>query len=264
MPERLGIVRRIRRFGKNSFRRLPWSWWGPVVRSVSGERIAAGRFKRSNHVGQSCYIDPSVQIFGYDKVWIGNNSAISEDTFVNVNRGRDELLIGNNCYIGRRNYFSTGHSIRIKDFTFTGVDCHFLGCGHEISRPLEPYVTELSEGAPIEVGVNCWITMSVTVLQGVTIGMGSVVGARSVVTRDIPPFSIALGNPAQVVKRFNFRESVWIHASGWHQDLEQALPSEAEYIERLAASQRAVPSPLHASGSRFGWIDRSKRYSINW
>jgi acetyltransferase-like isoleucine patch superfamily enzyme len=54
--------------------------------------------------------------------------------------------------------------------------------------------------APIEIGPNVWLGFDVCVLPGVTIGRGSIVGARSVVFSDIPPYSIAVGNPARVIR----------------------------------------------------------------
>ena len=53
---------------------------------------------------------------------------------------------------------------------------------------------------PIIIGNNVWLGFDVVVLKGVTIGDGAIIGAKSVVTRDIPAWSIAAGNPAQVVK----------------------------------------------------------------
>lgn len=57
---------------------------------------------------------------------------------------------------------------------------------------------------PIIIGPNTWLGFDVCVLPGVTIGRGSVVGARSVVADDIPPYSIAVGNPARVIRKIDF------------------------------------------------------------
>ena len=54
--------------------------------------------------------------------------------------------------------------------------------------------------APVRIGPDVWLGRSVSVLRGVDIGQGSVVGAHAVVTRDLPPFSIAVGVPARVVR----------------------------------------------------------------
>ena len=55
-------------------------------------------------------------------------------------------------------------------------------------------------GHPIRIGDDCWIGGGVVILPGVTIGEGCTIGAGSVVTRDIPPFSVAVGNPCKVIK----------------------------------------------------------------
>ena len=61
----------------------------------------------------------------------------------------------------------------------------------------------------ITVGDNCWIGEKTTILPGVNIGKGCVIGAMSVVTKDIPDYSIAAGNPARVIKRYDFEAHEW-------------------------------------------------------
>jgi acetyltransferase-like isoleucine patch superfamily enzyme len=57
-----------------------------------------------------------------------------------------------------------------------------------------------AEGVPIRIGPKVWIGFNSCILPGVTIGEGSIVGARSVVTEDVPPYAIAAGNPARIVR----------------------------------------------------------------
>lgn len=54
---------------------------------------------------------------------------------------------------------------------------------------------------PVTIGDNVWIAAGAQVLPGVTIGEGSVIGAGSVVTRDVPPYSLAVGNPCRVIRQ---------------------------------------------------------------
>lgn len=54
---------------------------------------------------------------------------------------------------------------------------------------------------PVTIGDDCWVGGNVSIMPGVTIGNGCTIGAGSVVTRDVPPFSVAMGSPAKVVKR---------------------------------------------------------------
>ena len=63
-------------------------------------------------------------------------------------------------------------------------------------------------GKPITIGANCWIASNVVITGGVTIGEGCVIGVGSVVTRDIPPNSLAVGNPCRVIREITEEDSV--------------------------------------------------------
>jgi hypothetical protein len=137
----------------------------------------------------------------------------------------------------------------------TSVDCHFLGAGHIIEDPMIPYLgSGPSEGEKILLGPNVWLGASVTILAGVEIGRGSIIGAGSIVTHSLPPFCIALGNPCEVIKRYDFIQCTWIAIEEWHETLEQALPDEAEYLAVLRDKYPRIGRSLIASGSRFGWL----------
>jgi acetyltransferase-like isoleucine patch superfamily enzyme len=64
--------------------------------------------------------------------------------------------------------------------------------------------------SPIVINDNVWIGEGVCILPGVTIGFGSIIGALSIVTKDIPEYSIAVGAPAEVIKKYNFDTKEWI------------------------------------------------------
>jgi len=203
-------------------------------------------------------VDTSAQIIGYESVFLGANSTLSQDVLLNVNTRAgvtDRIVIGANCHVGRRNYFSTGGLIELKDYTLTGLDCHFLGCGHKIDSPWRPYVdTGLTQGAPIEIGINCWLTTSVTVMEGVTIGRGSVVGARSLVLENVPAFSVVLGSPGRIIKRYDFKGNAWLSIRNWHDSLEDYMPTESEYLAHLQSIATVLNPSIHAASRRFGWI----------
>jgi acetyltransferase-like isoleucine patch superfamily enzyme len=219
-------------------------------RTVARYRVA--------HLGAHTHLDPSVQILGWQQIRIGNHTVISADTWLNVNeRGIDApiITIGNNCFIGRRNFLSAGAFIKIGDYCLTGVDCHFLGSDHIHSSPFVPYSTSgVTSDGIIEIGPNCWLGSSVTVLKNVKIGYGSIVGAAAVVTRDVPPLSIVVGNPARVIRRFDTRQDAWVELSSYPVDGDQHLPGEAEYVSGLRRSHPAIKAPLIASSPRFGDI----------
>ena len=63
--------------------------------------------------------------------------------------------------------------------------------------------------APIVIEDDCWIAANAVITAGVKIGKHSVIAAGAVVTKDIPPFSVAVGNPAKVIKQYNEELKAW-------------------------------------------------------
>ena len=218
------------------------------------EQFQVGTIKKKN-IGNNSYVDPSVQVLGWKNVRIGQNSIISEDTWININHRESgiSLTIGDNCFIGRRNFLSTGQLIEIKDYCLTAPDCKFLGSNHIYSSPFVPYITSgTTQDGVIEIGTNCWLGAGVTVLMGVKIGYGSVIGAATVVNRNIPPFSVVVGNPCKVVKRYDVRLQSWVNAKEYSDESDQYLPSESEYLKILKKTHYNPKGVLIASSKLFG------------
>ena len=99
--------------------------------------------------------------------------------------------------------------IFIGDHTMIGPNVTLVATGHPVRPDLRERLAQFS--APIHIGRNVWIGANVTVLPGVTIGDNSVIGACSLVTRDIPADSVAFGSPCRVVRPINDhdREYYW-------------------------------------------------------
>lgn len=229
----------------------------PVRRWLHRWRAArdARRWRRVN-LGAHSVIDPSAQILGWRNVRIGQRCVISEATWINVNDRENTdcaVHIGSHCFIGRRNFLSSGKRIRIGDYCLTGVDCHFLGADHLHHTPYVAYLTTgTTLDGVIDIGPNCWFGASVTVLKNVRIGFGSIIGAGAVVTRDVPPFSVAVGNPARVLKRFDPMRDAWVLAEEWTGEAEAALPAEADYLAYLVQNHPSIKLPRSASGHVHG------------
>ena len=86
----------------------------------------------------------------------------------------------------------------IGDRVQMGSNVSIYSAGHDTSVLSRIKFVEF--GHPVKIEDDCWIGGNVTILPGVTIGKGTTVGAGAVVTRNIPPYSVALGAPARVVK----------------------------------------------------------------
>lgn len=127
--------------------------------------------------------------------------------------GDDEIFIeppfnidyGCNISLGKRFYANFNLTILDCSLVTIGNRCMF---GPNVSIFAATHETEVQSrrdnieyGKPVVIGDDCWIGGNVVILPGVTIGRGCTIGAMSVVSKDIPDFSVAMGQPAKVVKK---------------------------------------------------------------
>ena len=134
------------------------------------------------------------------RIAIGNRVAL-RSTVIPIQL---EALSGGSIEIGDRTFINYGVSIAAHEAIRIGKDC-LLGAQVMILDNNQHDLTmrrKLPPSQPVTLGDNVWLGHRVIVLPGVTIGHDAVVGAGAVVTKDIPPRSIAVGNPARVVKSF--------------------------------------------------------------
>ena len=146
------------------------------------------------------------QIFGPLEIYIGDDVRMSGiTTFCGraVSKQTPELRIGNNVDIGWQNAISVGNKVIIED------DVRFAGKIFLAGFPGHPVDCELrAQGLPdtddqvgdIIVKKGAWVGTGSTIIAGVTIGEGAIIAANSVVTKDVPPFTLAGGNPAKVIR----------------------------------------------------------------
>jgi galactoside O-acetyltransferase len=150
-------------------------------------------------------------------VKIGNDTIL--DCTISFESSMGEVIIGNNVFIGRSNlicrskieiednvfmawgtflYDHNSHSIdykeREKDISQQLIDYR---CGNFFT---ENKNWDVVDSKPIKICSNAWIGMNCIILKGVTIGEGAIVGAGSVVTKDVPAWTVVGGNPAVVIK----------------------------------------------------------------
>lgn len=144
--------------------------------------------------GYNCRLD----LLGGGKktLFIGENCEIGDYGHIVA---REKVEIGNNCLLASKIFISdTNHGDYSGKFEYSHPDI--------IPNSRALYTD------PVMIKDNVWIGDNVCILPGVTIGKGSIIGANSVVNSDIPEYSIAVGTPAKVVKKYNFNEGKWIRS----------------------------------------------------
>lgn len=130
-------------------------------------------------IGDGCYIEPPLH-----SNWGGHHTHFGSDVYANFNL---TLVDDTDIYVG--------------DHTMFGPNCVIATAGHPILPELR--IKSYQYNVPVHIGSNCWLGAGVIVLPGVTIGDNSVIGAGSVVTKDIPSNVVAVGNPCKVLREIN-------------------------------------------------------------
>lgn len=156
--------------------------------------------------GNSVTLNRNVEINAISKegITIGNNVSIGayskiqcSGTIKNLGKG---LRIGDNCGVGEFSYFGAAGGIKIGDNVIMGQNVRFHSENHmfnQIDKPIrEQGVTNLG----IDIEEDCWIGAGCVFLDGIKVGKGCVIGANTLVNKNIPPYSIAVGNPVKVIK----------------------------------------------------------------
>lgn len=107
------------------------------------------------------------------------------------------VTIGKRCFIQQCCTFFGRGGIEIGDDVFIGPKCNLITINHDVN----PGNRSATYGKPIKIEDKVWLGINATILPGVTLGYGCIVGANSVVTKDVPPMTIVAGNPARIIKK---------------------------------------------------------------
>lgn len=144
-------------------------------------------------------------------VYLADNVVIQvADEYENFQSTMPQLKLGKRV---RVNYFTMisavksvdiGDNVNIAQFCFIGDHNHEY---RDITRPIRDQ--GIADVRPVVIKKNTWIANKVTVTSGVTIGRNCVIGANSVVTKDIPDYSVAVGVPARVISQYNNETKKW-------------------------------------------------------
>jgi len=154
------------------------------------------------HVAPGARISPEARICARgSEIHIGERSIVAMGTLVqgNVRIGSDSSLQAYCCIVGYKNDAAGDGSIIIGNGVRIAPHVVMVAANHVFDNPDIPIHKQGLRRKPIVIEDDCWLGARVNVTAGVTIGRGSVIGGGAVVTRDIPPYSIAVGVPARVI-----------------------------------------------------------------
>ncbi len=138
-------------------------------------------------IGEGCYIEPP-----FHSNWAGGNVHFGDNVYANFNL---TLVDDTDIYVGSRVMF--------------GPNVTVATAGH----PIEPNLRSqaMQYNIPVHIGDNVWIGANAVILPGITIGENSVIGAGSVVTKDIPANVVAVGNPCRVLREISEHDRIYYY-----------------------------------------------------
>ena len=146
-----------------------------------------------------------MDVFPFNKFVLGNGSTIED--YCTVNNGVGDVIIGDNTLIGMGNTIIG--PITIGNNVIFAQNIVASALNHEYRDPNSPISQQPILTEPIIIEDDCWIAANAVITAGVKIGKHSVIAAGAVVTKDIPPYSVAVGNPAKILKHFNSDSGIW-------------------------------------------------------
>jgi acetyltransferase-like isoleucine patch superfamily enzyme len=166
--------------------------------------------------GKNSLIRPPFLCFDAGDIHIGDNCTIAENGWIQGIReyaGKKfspRLEIGNGTYIGRNSHIiaclemKIGRNVVFADGVYVTDNLHGF---KNINMPIMEQ--ELETPGPVIIEDEVWLGEHVCVMPGVTIGKHSVIGSNAVVTKTIPPYSVAVGGPARIIKTMNPASGKW-------------------------------------------------------
>lgn len=151
---------------------------------------------------------------GHRNIKIGKDVSIGRNSWLAAvpltGKGDASLTIGDGCYIGNFSHFYATHSITIESKVLIADKVYISDNLHEYTNVCIPIIEQpIIQKKNVSIGSGSWIGENVCII-GATIGKHCVIGANSVVTHDIPDFSVAVGSPAKIIKRYDFSQNKWV------------------------------------------------------
>jgi acetyltransferase-like isoleucine patch superfamily enzyme len=168
--------------------------------------------------GVSIHYSADIRRSGSNRISIGDSVYIARDTWLSIPKpaiaAEPAIILESGCKIGRRCTISASNLVHLGADALLGPSVFITDHSHEFSNPELPiHAQGLTAGGTIIIGPNCWLGHGAAIIctSGIlSIGRNSIIGANSVVTHSVPPFCVAVGSPARIVRRYDAEHGKWI------------------------------------------------------
>lgn len=170
---------------------------------------------KANHIdsGGANYIGLDVKFVNRGKISIGSNVIIRPSSCIYANGCKSVVSFGSGTEIGNHSTISSVNEVIIESDVLTGPHVFISDHNHEYRNPSQPVSKQgvmFQNGSKVVIGEGTWLGTNVVVVGNVKVGKHCVIGANSVVTKDIPDYSVAAGIPCKVIKRYDFEKEEWV------------------------------------------------------
>ncbi len=164
-------------------------------------------------IGKNCAIRPLLNTNCPKNIFLGNNVNVGMfswlDTVTEKNK-KPKLIIGDNCSIGSYSMIIAANRIEIGKNVLTSARVTILDHIHDYQNIKIPIINQpVAVKGTIIIEDDCFIGINAVILGNLKISKHAVIGANSVVTKDVPAYSVVAGTPAKVIKKYNFKKKKW-------------------------------------------------------
>lgn len=169
------------------------------------------------------HVDSRARIFGLSNIKLGKNFSserglwLEAVTEYNGEKLNSQIIIGDDVSFSEFNHIGAAHYIKIGNHVLFGSKCYITDHNHGIYKGIHqssvdtfPIERNLPTDGFVIIEDNVWVGDNVVIVPNVKIGYGAIIGANSVVTKDVPPYTICVGIPAKPIKKWDFEKAVWV------------------------------------------------------
>lgn len=169
---------------------------------------------RFGKVGKNIFVRKHLLVKDPKAISLGDNARIGRfcrlECYSDKSGRLGHITLGDYTSMGNYCTILCGADVNIGNFTRLASFITIMSESHGIDPEKGVYSNQPLVCKEVSIGEYCWIGEKVIVMPGVTIGDWSVIGAGAVVTKDVPSYSIAVGNPAKVIKTYDFTLHKWV------------------------------------------------------